>query len=140
MSRYVVDANVVAKWFIPEEYADMALRLLNESHELLAPDYVLAELGNILWKKIMLGDISQAEAQSILPAFRLLSVQLHPIESRLGQALEMAANFQRSIYDCFYLTLAVEYQCQMITADRKFYNALQSSSLAAHLCWIEDLP
>jgi len=27
MSRYVVDANVVAKWFIPEEYADMALRL-----------------------------------------------------------------------------------------------------------------
>ena len=30
MSQYVVDANVAAKWFVPERLSEEALRLLRE--------------------------------------------------------------------------------------------------------------
>jgi predicted nucleic acid-binding protein len=59
----VVDASVVAKWFIPEPYKDNAERLLrdflNDRIELTAPDLLIAEVGNLLWKRSTLrkGDI-----------------------------------------------------------------------------------
>lgn len=40
--------------------------------------------------------------------------------------------FHIAVDDCLYLALAVVNQCQMVTADEIFYNAL--------LCSIEDLP
>lgn len=54
MSRYVVDASVAVKWFVPEIHTDASLRLLDGNHELLAPDlckdagkrkYILVEAG-----------------------------------------------------------------------------------------------
>ncbi|NER37689.1 MAG: type II toxin-antitoxin system VapC family toxin [Oscillatoria sp. SIO1A7] len=140
MSRYVVDASVAAKWFIEEEHNEIAIRLLNESHELLAPDFARAEIGNILWKKIRVGDLGLEEAEDILQEFSELPVQLYPIEERLAESLKIAPNFDRSIYDCFYLALAIDYDCQMVTSDRKLYNALKDTSLGSYLCWIEDLP
>ncbi|MBI4482062.1 MAG: type II toxin-antitoxin system VapC family toxin [Acidobacteria bacterium] len=52
MKRFVVDASVAMKWFVPEAHQDAALRLLDDSCELLAPDFMAAEFGNILWKKM----------------------------------------------------------------------------------------
>jgi hypothetical protein len=46
MSRYVLDANVLAKWFVPEEPSPQAVRLLEEDHLFLAPDLVYPETGN----------------------------------------------------------------------------------------------
>jgi len=36
LSLYVVDANVVAKWFVPEWLSDEAARLLDARHELVS--------------------------------------------------------------------------------------------------------
>ena len=37
LSRFVVDASVAIKWFVPEIHADAARRLLREGMTLLAP-------------------------------------------------------------------------------------------------------
>ncbi|MBE9167706.1 nucleic acid-binding protein [Pleurocapsales cyanobacterium LEGE 06147] len=55
-------------------------------------------------------------------------------------ALTIAVRVEQAVYDCVYLSLAVINKCQMVTADRRFYNALTSDMLFAHLCWVEDLP
>jgi predicted nucleic acid-binding protein len=47
MRRYVVDASVAVKWFVPEIHSAEALRLLSSDCELLAPDLLPSELGNI---------------------------------------------------------------------------------------------
>ncbi|WP_407895734.1 type II toxin-antitoxin system VapC family toxin [Scytonema sp. NUACC26] len=34
----------------------------------------------------------------------------------------MAISLERTVYDCFYLALAIRQRCQLVTADKKFYN------------------
>lgn len=66
--HYVVDSSVAAKWIIPEVDSDKALRLLDAYiqgvHELLAPDWFLPEVANILGKAaVMRGLLTMEEAR-----------------------------------------------------------------------------
>lgn len=69
MSRYVVDASVAVKWYVPEENSDAAEMLLGGSHELHAPDLILPEFGNIIWKKIGRREITPTNGRQIVEAF-----------------------------------------------------------------------
>ena len=44
-----------------------------------------------------------------------------------------------SLYDNLYLALGVKLDVPYLTADRKFYQALQSTQYRSRLLWIEDL-
>lgn len=140
MTQYVVDASVVVKWFVPENHSKYADRLLNNSYNLLAPQLLIAEVCNILWKKIRLGQISLAEGQQALAEFQATNLQILELEPLLQDTFNLANQTGRTAYDCFYLILAIQQQCQMVTADEKFFNALQNTAFATHLCWVEDLP
>lgn len=59
----------------------------------------------------------------------------------MNSAFELAIQTQSSPYDCLYLVLAIVLGARMVTADRRFYNNISGSRLAAdNLCWVEDLP
>ena len=60
VSEYVVDASVAAKWVIDEPGTRQALKL--RPHVLSAPDLLIAECANIVWKKVRLGELSEPEA------------------------------------------------------------------------------
>jgi predicted nucleic acid-binding protein len=60
VSRYVVDASVAVKWYLPEPESDAAGRLLDPEHDLIAPDLLFAEVGNALWKRWRRGEIGSA--------------------------------------------------------------------------------
>ncbi|MEO8383259.1 MAG: type II toxin-antitoxin system VapC family toxin [Acidobacteriota bacterium] len=62
MMKVVVDASVAAKWFLPEIHSDAAARLLDPTIALYAPDLIVPEFGNILWKKIRRAEITPVEA------------------------------------------------------------------------------
>lgn len=49
--KYVVDASVVVKWYVPEIYCDESIRLLEGGNELHVPELLLPEFSNIIWKK-----------------------------------------------------------------------------------------
>jgi predicted nucleic acid-binding protein len=44
----MVDASIVVKWLLPEPHSIPARRVLTERNDLLAPDLLWAELGNVL--------------------------------------------------------------------------------------------
>jgi len=46
MKKFVVDASVAVKWFVPEIQSAAAERLLDPEIVLSAPDLILSELGN----------------------------------------------------------------------------------------------
>ncbi len=139
MTQYVVDVCVAAKWFVPEVYSQNAVRLLSGNHNLIAPDYLLAEAGSVFWKKIRFQEISLENGQQALTAIQHSPIQLIDSKLLLQDAFNLANQAGRSIYDCFYLALAIRENCKMVTSDQKFFNALQGGIWAISLCWVEEI-
>lgn len=135
----VADASVAVKWYVPEIHAEAAARLLDPAHELHAPDLILPEFGNIIWKKVRRGEVTVNKGREIMRAFLAVPVLKHPATPLLEPAFEIAHGAAQTVYDCTYLALAVALGCQMVTADEKFYQAPKVRSLARFLLWVEDI-
>ncbi|MGH6916162.1 MAG: type II toxin-antitoxin system VapC family toxin, partial [Geminicoccaceae bacterium] len=102
----VVDASVAIKWFIQEPDRAAARRLLEPDKRLVAPELLVAEVANAIWKRVMAGEGDARQAPltaASLPRFFARLVSLAPLAAR---ALEIAAELRHPVYDCFYLALA----------------------------------
>jgi predicted nucleic acid-binding protein len=97
VTRYVVDASVAVKWFVPEIHSETAARLLDETQELIAPDLLLPEFGNILWKKVQKGEITPETSRQILQNFKAVTLQTCPSEPLLELAVDMAISLRRTV-------------------------------------------
>jgi predicted nucleic acid-binding protein len=139
VSRFVVDASVAVKWFLPEPHADAARRLLDGGHTLMAPDLLFPEVANILWKRVRRQEITDEEAAATVQALGALPLQVSASWPLVLLALEIACRTQRTVYDSLYLALAVHEDCAMVTADRKLYDAIQGSPMAPHIGWVEEV-
>ena len=68
--RYVIDAGVAVKWFIPEVDSAKAHQLLERYLQGIdtpvAPDLLIAECGNVFWRRCRQGDITPDEATESL--------------------------------------------------------------------------
>ena len=87
---------------------------------LVAPDLLVVECANILWKKFQRREMSKEEA---LLAARLLQgaeIELVPSRSLLEAATRIAIELDHPAYDCLYLALATERDCRFVTADERF--------------------
>lgn len=138
MKKLVPDASVAIKWFIPEVHSPAAARLLDEQFYLSAPDLIVPELGNTLWKKVRRDEITAHEATEIMDAFESVPVEIHPSTVLLRAALDLALALDRSVYDSLYLALAIAQNGRLITADRKFHSVVSASAFAPQIRWIED--
>ena len=139
MSLYVVDASVAVKLYVPEVHSQQAVRFFSDQHDLIAPDLMLAEFGNIIWKKVkLLGELTQDEGDRIITSMQTLPITYYSAADLLMVAFQIALNTQRSVYDCLYIALAVSRGCLVMTDDRKLYTALQQVSLGARLTLIEN--
>ena len=140
MSTYVVDACVAVKWFLPEVHSEAALRFRDPAHQLHLPALSIVEFGNVLCKKVKREEIAIADSEAVFTLFRQLPVTFHPDEECLPLAFDLAHLTQRSLYDCLYLALAIGVHGKMVTADRKFFNALKNTEFEDHLYWVADPP
>ncbi len=119
MSRYVIDASVAIKWIVEEEGTAEALTVLGNAR-LSAPDLLIAECANILWKKVRLNELSEDEAMVGAQFLEQAEVELLPTRHLLGSATALAVELDHPAYDCLYLALALERNWQFVTADEHF--------------------
>jgi predicted nucleic acid-binding protein len=140
MTPHLVDASVVIKWFVGEVHAEAARGLQEDQYELSAPDLLWPECGNILWKKMRRGELTPAEARLIRSGLEQQPITSFPSRLILELALEVAFDASRTVYDSYYLALAMLLDCQLVTADQKLFNALQGGSYTVHVCWVANLP
>lgn len=131
MSKVVVDSSVALKWFVPEPYSSEALQILDGYQQgtldLLAPDLIYAEVGNIVWKKHRSQGLAVTDAQQIIDAFQWVTIERAPIAALLNEAFRLAVAHQRTVYDMLYVALSLREQCRFVTADEKLVNALSRS-------------
>jgi predicted nucleic acid-binding protein len=132
----VVDASVVAAAFFPEPQRAAAAALLADGEELVAPELLLAEVANVIWKRHGCGEIDAAEANDLLADVLRLPISYIPAAELIESALELAVALRRTVYDSLYLALAVREGAVMVTGDERLVNALASTPLAASIRWI----
>ena len=133
----VVDTSVAIKWYIPEPGTERALQLLNPESRLIAPDLLVAEFGDVLWKKVRRGELSPAEAREIAEALvQACPVTLRPSLPYSASALDIAIRFGRSVYDALYVSVAVAEGGLYVTADERLVDALTSTDLAPFVRWL----
>jgi predicted nucleic acid-binding protein len=135
--RTVVDASVTAKWYFPEPGADAADRVLADhiagERELLAPDLIVPEFTNVLWKRVRRRECSRAAATEILELWEVDRPSLVPSSELAARALELAIRLDQPVYDCVYLALALEIEAPLVTADRQLARAARSVAAPVEL-------
>ncbi len=139
MTRYVVDASVGIKWFLPEIHSEAASRLPLLNASLHVPAFFHLELGNVLSKKTRRNELNPEEGEAILKELQRVPLQKHSNERLMKPAFTLAIQTRRSLYDCLYLALAEAIDGQVVTADRKFCSSLAASRYGKRILWVADL-
>jgi predicted nucleic acid-binding protein len=134
----VIDASVAAKWFAPEVLSREAVSLLDGGDALFAPDLLLVECGNIIWKKVRLGQLARPDGDAALAALRSGPVHLVDTWPLVERALHLAHEIEHPVYDCLYLAAAETVDGLVVTADRRFFDQCSSSTRRARIAWLAD--
>jgi predicted nucleic acid-binding protein len=119
----VIDASVAVKWVVEEQGTAQAL-MLRRHARLIAPELLVAECANILWKKVQRDELSNEEAVLAARLLQAAEVELASTRFLLESATRMAILLDHPAYDCVYLALAVENDCRFVTADERFLRKL----------------
>lgn len=122
--RYVIDASVVCKWFFFEDDSDRALDVLRDFQlgyaTLSAPDLLIPEIGNTLWKRTVLrSESTLLSARRFYVRLLDLGIELTPSAQLAVDAFDIAEGAKHQLYDCLYVALAKRLGCQLITADER---------------------
>ena len=129
MKTLVIDASIAVKWVVDEQGTPQALAL-RERAKLTAPELLVAECANILWKKVQRGELTRQEALLAARLLQAAEVELQPTRSLLEAATRIALDLVHPAYDCLYLALAIDNECPFVTADERFLRKVRRARRA----------
>ncbi|MEM2931097.1 MAG: type II toxin-antitoxin system VapC family toxin [Thermoproteota archaeon] len=133
----MTDASVVAAWYIPGEPWGSKAKILRDEYaegrvRLYAPDILLYELSNSLWKAVRRKLMSLDVALACVRAFPKISPELLSLDlKKQVEALKIAAEEGFTFYDSAYVVVAratastlVSADSDLITMARRHVNAI----------------
>ena len=137
--KIVIDASVLIKWYIPEIHSFDAELLVGDQFEIHAPELIIPEFGNILWKKCRLGELSIDESQTIADEMLKDDVTFHSHPSLLRPSLKQANATGQTVQDWTYMALALALEAAFVTADRRFFLAVRGTPYKSSIIWVENI-
>jgi predicted nucleic acid-binding protein len=133
----VVDASVALKWFLPAEFLGAnALAVVKSGSALIAPDILIAEVCNGVWRSARLGRIAQAqlpEVAAILPRFFDSLIDAASLAQR---AVAIAVELDHPVYDCLYVALTEARQAMLVSADKRLIEKLRRTRWEASAMYL----
>jgi len=130
VKAYVIDASIAVKWVVEETGTLQALSLRRQAR-LIAPELLVTECANVLWKKVRRNELSKDEAVLAAGLLQHAEIELLPTRSLLSAATSIAIELDHPAYDCVYIALAVANDCSFVTADGRFLRRLGHGKGAA---------
>lgn len=119
----VLDASAAVRLILADpDAADLAERV-GGAALVLAPELMLTELANTLWKLQRADRLNELDPQELLAEARELVDRLEPDRHLQAEALALACHLNHPAYDCLYLALARREAASLISSDRRL-NAL----------------
>ncbi len=135
MEAAVVDASVVAKWFVDEPYSDVSLRL-REDHvnlriRLIVPYIMRYEVLNALKYSGGFGTQELVRVASSLEDYQFIEVP--PDGKYAEETVRIAMDYGLTIYDASYVALGRVRGVTVYTADQRLLEKTEGMAFATHL-------
>ena len=131
----VIDASVVIKWFVEEEYSYEA-RLLKNAYangivDIAVPSIMKYEVLNALKYSGGFGEDELKEIAIVLDRFQFT---IYDIEGEYSfRTIEIAMRKGITIYDAAYVALAQILNTVMYTADKRLIRKIGDPNIAKHI-------
>lgn len=119
MAAYVLDASVLAALYVDDpatKPSEAALERIARD-ELHAPDLVVLEVANVLWKRVRREELRAEDAMTAIADLSAASIRLHPVGGLVAQSLALALSHGFTTYDATYVALATRVGGTVITND-----------------------
>jgi len=141
LSKIVVDASVVIKWFLDDEEEVAAARRLRDDFvsfkvQVLAPTLIFCEVGNAFLVAYRLNRLTLRHVRSYLQDFLDIALPTFFSPRITASAFELARKYQLSVYDALYVALARSEGCDFYTGDKKLFRKL--SRKLPEVKWVGD--
>ena len=135
----VVDASLAVKWLLEEDDSDSARALArlwaDEGTIPVAPHLMPVEVANVLHRRVVRGELTVEAAVRLLETLLASGVELRDTPGLNSRALELADQLQQgAVYDAHYLALAESLDCDLWTADARFFRAASRGTVTVN--WI----
>ncbi len=134
----VIDASVAVKFFFPESGHDQATAILESAEPIIAPDLIIPELLNVLWKKGARGEVSPHQTSEIVADLPMTFPTIIPSVDVAGEALLLAGRLRHPVYDCLYLATALASGATLVTADESFADKVRAAGLGSVVLDLSD--
>jgi predicted nucleic acid-binding protein len=131
-SGVIVDASIAVKWWAPEADSAMAVRLLEGTWRLVAPDLMAAEAANTWWDKYRMGEMARADVEAAVTRLCAVGIDWVPTARVLAPAARLAMDLRHSVYDCLYLVTAREQGLPLATGDGWLRRTARSLGIAVY--------
>ena len=119
----VLDASAAVRLILADPAAADLAERVGGAALVLAPELMLTELANTLWKLRRADRLNDLDPQELLAEARDLVDRLEPDRHLQAEALALACHLNHPVYDCLYLALARREAASLISSDRRL-NAL----------------
>ena len=119
MPTCVLDASAAIRVITGDPVASQWRDQLKKAPLVLAPELMLSEVANTLWKLQRGGNLNGLDPQTLLADARDLVDQIEPDRHLQVEALALACHLAHPVYDCLYLALARREAAQLLTADQR---------------------
>ena len=140
MINLILDSSIVAKWFLPEEQNDIALKIkedfVNKKITISAPTLIFYELNNILKTAVKSLRIGKKKAVNAYEGFLDLGIIVYSSKDLFKNTLDRAMNLDISSYDASYIVLADYLKTPLFTADQKLLTKAKSKFIRS----LQDYP
>lgn len=116
----VIDTMVFAYALLRVEgHYNQAITALETAEQIIVPDSLFAELGNVVWQWIQFRQLPIATGLEVLEDSEALVDKVIPSAYIREVALELAVRASHPFYDALFIAAAIREQVQVLTFDRK---------------------
>ena len=115
----VLDASAVIRIVEGSEQAAALSEMVLNADLVLAPELMLTEVANALWRLQRAGQLPVADLQRQFSQAAALVDHIEPDRHLQVEALSLACHLNHPVYDCLYLALARREAAALLTADQR---------------------
>ncbi len=124
------------KWLVPEVLTEQSEEILLSDATLIAPDFMPMEVGNVLCRKVRLGELRAARVKDAMIELERVGVRSVVSTPILVDCVPIALKYQQSLFDIVYVKTAQVCNALLVTADERLVRAMEKTPFGSFVAFV----